>query len=115
MLNWTDKNSNTHISLKRCHHTQDCKSNKDYSMGFCIDNLKNVLPGEKCYYKPECITNLCYEHICCGYNDHQYCNPRKKYCNPNLSCILTYENMESAYRCSNLSDIEEECENNDHC
>ena len=115
MLNWTDKNGNTHISLKTCSNTQICKSNKDYSMGFCMDNLKNVLPGESCNFKPECITNLCYESVCLGYVEHDYCNPKKKDCNPNLSCRLNYENRELAYRCANLSDIEEPCENNDHC
>ena len=78
MLNWTDNNGNTHISLKKCHHTQICKPNKDDSMGFCLENLKNVLPGEKCNYISECITNLCYDHLCFGYREHEYCNPKKK-------------------------------------
>ena len=115
MLNWTDKNGNTHISLKICPNNKICKTNKDYSMGFCIDNLKNVLPGEKCNYRSECITNSCFNNICYGYGEHQYCNPKKKDCNPNLSCRLTYEFNELAYRCANLSKINTTCDINDHC
>ena len=115
MLNWTDKNGNTHISLKICPNNKICTTNKDNSMGFCIDNLKNVLPGEKCNYRSECITNFCYNNVCYGYGEHQYCNPKKKDCNPNLSCRLTYEFNELAYRCEKLSKINKKCNINDHC
>ena len=115
MLNWTDKIGNSHVSLKICPNSQICKTNKDNSMGFCIDNLKNVLPGEKCKYRSECITNLCIKNKCIGYREHQYCNLKKKDCNPNLSCRLTNENNEIAYRCANLSNINESCELNEHC
>ena len=115
MLNWTDKNGNTHISLKTCPIKKVCKPSKDYSMGFCMKNIKIVLPGEKCKYKSECITNICSKKKCKGIEEHKYCNPRKKACNNNLSCRLTYENNEMAYRCEKLSSSNEICEINDHC
>ena len=116
MLNWTDKNGNTHISLKTCPNTKICKTNRDKSMGFCIDNLKTVFAGEQCNYISECITNILdSNHYCIGIGEHLYCNPKKKDCNPKLSCRLTERNKEIAYRCANLSKINETCEINDHC
>ena len=115
MHNWTDKNGNTHVSLKICPDNKICKPNKDYTMGFCIDNLKNVLPGDKCDSISQCITNLCYNGICYGYGENKYCNPKKKDCNPNLSCRKSLKDKELAYRCEVISSIDGTCEVNDHC
>jgi hypothetical protein len=85
-------------------------------MGFCIPNLEPLLPGEECNYGSQCVTNLCYE-TCLGVVEHHYCNPRKKECNQNMSCRLSYdkEEKDTAYRCENISHINEECDNNDDC
>ena len=116
MLNWTDINGNTHISLKNCPSNKICKPNNDYSMGFCIPNLKHLLPGEKCNYGAQCVTNLC-SKTCVGSFENHYCNPRSKECNQNMTCRLNYDEevKDFAYRCANLSYINEDCDNNDDC
>ena len=116
MLNWTDRNGNTHISLKTCPSNKICKPNKDSSMGFCITNLKTVLPGERCSDLSQCVNNLCFE-TCQGFAENYYCDPKMKSCNQNLTCRIKYkeEENEIAYRCANLSNLNEECEKNEDC
>ena len=115
MSNWTDKNGNIHISLKKCPDNKICQPIKDYSMGFCMANLKYLYPGDACGYFTQCTSRYC-GNICYGDKENHYCNPKIKHCDQNLSCRKQIEegNM-TVYKCLNLSNINEECEKNDDC
>lgn len=115
MLNYTDKNGDTHILLKICQQNYICQPNRDYSMGFCIFNVKEVPPGNKCYYSAECSTRNCDNEVCLGYTENKYCNPEKTECNYNMTCRKTLEENRYVYKCLNISDIYEECDNNYDC
>ena len=114
MLNYTDKNGDTHILLKICPENKICQPSRDYSMGFCIFNVKELPPMSKCYYHSQCSTRSCSD-ICSGYYENQYCNPQKMECNNGLSCRKIFERNKFVYKCLNVSELNEECNNNDDC
>lgn len=116
MFNWTDKNGNTHISFKKCPDDKICQPIKDYSMGFCVSNFKFAYPGEECKRASQCSSKICQE-TCKGLDFKEYCIPKKKVCDFNLSCRKKFDEDEQriVYRCLNLSDINEDCEENDDC
>jgi len=115
MLNYTDKNGDTHILLKMCQENKICQPSRDYSMGFCIFNVKELSPMNKCYYPAQCSTRICGE-VCHGYVENKYCNPEKMECANNMNCRKTLEdNKRYVYKCLNVSEIYEECDNNNDC
>jgi hypothetical protein len=119
MLNWTDKNGNTHISFKTCPEGQICQTLEDKSMGFCYINIKTVYPGEKCYYISQCSSRKCINEYCLGFDFKEFCNPQKRECDQNLNCRKQYNESayfeKEIYRCSNLSNVGEECNENNDC
>ena len=117
MLNYTDKNGDTHILLKKCPENKICQPTRDYSMGFCIYNIKELPPGHYCYYSSECSTRICIDYICIGYGHNRYCNPDKKECGNHLTCKKTLDNKEKryVYKCLPVTKIYTTCENNDDC
>ena len=114
MLNYTDKNGDTHILLKMCQENKICQPSRDYSMGFCIFNVKELSPMNKCYYSAQCSTRVCSE-VCAGYIENKYCNPEKMECGNNMTCRKTFEDKRYVYKCLNVSEIYEECDNNNDC
>ena len=48
-INYTDIKSDTHILLKKCSENKICQQTLDYSMGFCIYNIKELI-AEHYYY-----------------------------------------------------------------
>ena len=117
MLNYTDKNGDTHILLKKCPENKICQPIRDYSMGFCVYNIKELSAGHYCYYSSECSSRLCLGNYCYGYTQNRYCNPYRKECDNNLSCRRTLEKREKryVYKCLPVSEIYDQCENNDDC
>lgn len=117
MLNYTDKNGDTHILLKQCPENKICQPTRDYSMGFCIYNIKELSPGHKCYYFSQCSTRYCLNNICQGYSINKYCNHDKMECDNRLTCKKTLEERENryVYKCQNVSELNEPCENNYEC
>ena len=114
MLNYTDNNGDTHILLKLCQDNKICQPSRDYSMGFCIFNVKELPPGNPCYYPSQCSTRFC-DEVCLGYKEDKYCNPEKMECNKNLTCRKTLEDNRYVYKCLNISELDEECDNNYDC
>ena len=114
MLNYTDKNGDTHILLKMCQENKICQPSRDYSMGFCILNVKELSTMNKCYYSAQCSTRVCSE-VCAGYIENKYCNPEKMECGNNMTCRKTFEDKRYVYKCLNVSEIYEECDNNNDC
>ena len=114
MLNYTDKNGDTHILLKICPENKICQPSRDYSMGFCIFNVKELSPMNACYYPAQCSTRSC-TGLCNGYIETQFCNPQKMECNNGLNCRKTLERNREVYKCLNVSELYEECDNNNDC
>ena len=114
MLKYTDKNGDTHILLKKCPENSICQPNRDYTMGFCIFNAKELPPMNKCYYSSQCSTRTCSE-VCQGYLENKYCNPSKMECNSGLNCRKIFEEYRYVYKCLNISQKNEQCENNNDC
>ena len=115
MLNYTDKNGDTHILLKICPENTICQAISDYSMGFCITNIKEVYPGDDCNYNSQCSTRDCSDSICYGFEENKYCNPNKMECKNNMSCRKIFEEYRYVYKCLNVSEEGEKCENNNEC
>ena len=114
MLNYTDNNGDTHILLKICPENTICQPNRDFSMGFCVFNAKELPPSNKCYYSSQCSIRICTE-LCQGYYENRYCTPEKLVCNSGLNCRKTYEENRYVYKCLKVSELNEECENNYDC
>ena len=114
MLNYTDNNGDTHILLKICPENTICQPNRDFSMGFCVFNAKELPPSNKCYYSSQCSIRICTE-LCQGYYEDRYCTPEKLVCNSGLNCRKTYEEYRYVYKCLKVSELNEECENNFDC
>ena len=118
MLNYTDKNGDTHILLKICPENKLCQPIRDYSMGFCVFNAKELPPKSECYYSAQCSTRICEGEdvgICIGYDEFKYCNPDKIECNHNMTCRKTIEENRYVYKCLNISFFGEQCENDNDC
>ena len=115
MLNYTDKNGDTHILLKICPQNKICQPTRDYTMGFCIINIKEVFPGYECHFSSQCSTRRCSSNICQGFEENKYCNPNKMECNNNMNCRKIFEEYRYVYKCLNVSEELEKCESNNDC
>ena len=114
MLNYTDKNGDTHILLKICPDNKICQPSKDYSMGFCVFNVRQLTPRSKCFYTAQCSTRIC-DEVCLGYGEDKYCNPEKMECDNNMTCRKTFEDNRYVYKCLNISGEGEKCDNSNEC
>lgn len=123
---WVDEFGIIHADLSDCGVNQYCQelTEKEViegnSIGVCIKNYKYLYSGDKCNKHFDCASHRCENNICFGFKYGALCEPKKYQCDNNLVCKKSieksaFDNNKTVYRCSNLSKINETCENDDEC
>lgn len=123
---WVDSFGNTRVDLKKCNPYYYCqiltnsKSITDETEGTCILNYRRKYHGDSCNNNPQCSSNFCKGGHCFGFSYKSLCSPNLFECQNNFVCKKfiepsSYDNEKTVYRCSNLSQIYERCENDYEC
>lgn len=124
MNKWIDQYGNTRIDLWICPKDYFCQilSNDEYdqSIGVCAHNYKKLLDQDECTVNSQCASLHCDEEICSGFWEGQACHPGSFQCKNNLVCrkgyiLYPYREYKEIYRCANLSNISESCNNDYEC
>lgn len=121
---WIDPYGNIRIDLWKCPKNKICqllsRKNDDNSIGVCSYNYKKLYHYDSCLYHTECSSLICSEGKCAGFIENDICNPGSFQCENNLVCrrrreFYPYKEGRDIYRCSNLSQYNETCENDNEC
>ena len=121
---WVDAYGNTRIDLWKCSSNKFCQilSRKDEnnSIGVCTLNYKKLYDQDYCSYNSECSSLYCSEKKCQGIGENELCHPGSFQCKNNLVCkkkseFYPYKEVKDIYRCHNLSQLNQTCENDNEC
>lgn len=122
---WVDIYGNVKVDLWKCKKNMYChlipkKYDEDNYIGVCTYNYKKLYDGDKCSMNSECSSMNCTYNKCVGFSIGEFCNPDNFQCANNLVCrsskeILPYGEFTKVYKCNNLSQVNETCENNHEC
>jgi hypothetical protein len=121
---WVDIYGNTRIDLWKCPTNKYCqilsRKDDDNSIGLCTFNFKRLYDKDYCSYHSDCSSLFCTDGKCQGIYEGGFCIPGKFQCMNNLVCrkkneIYPYGELKEVYKCSNLSKLNETCENDNEC
>ena len=122
---WVDPYGNTRIDLWRCPTNKYCqtlirKDDNINSIGICTYNYKKLYDRDFCSYNSECSSLYCTGGRCEGIYEGGLCSPGYFQCMNNLVCrkvneIYPYGEYKEIYKCTNLSQINETCINDNEC
>lgn len=121
---WIDIYGNTRIDLWKCPTNKICQilSRKEYdnSVGICTFNFKKLYDKDYCSYHSDCSSLFCNEGKCEGIYEGGLCVPGRFQCMNNLVCrkkneLYPYGEIKEIYRCGNLSQLNETCDNDNEC
>jgi len=121
---WIDVYGNTRMDLWQCPTNKYCqilstKVDND-SIGVCTFYYRKLYDGDSCSYHSECSSFSCEGGKCQGLLEGEFCHQGNFQCKNNLACrkqevFYPYGELKEVYRCSNLSNIDEFCENDNEC
>ena len=121
---WIDPYGNIRIDLWKCPKYKICqilsRKDEDNTIGVCSYNYKKLYHYDSCSYHTECSSLTCSEGKCTGFVENDLCIPGSFQCENNLVCkkrreFYPYQEVRDIYRCSNLSNYNETCENDNEC
>ena len=121
---WVDIYGNTRIDLWICPQNKYCqilsRRENDNSIGVCVYNYRKLYDQDYCSYNSQCASFYCISGKCEGLEEDFLCKPGIFQCKNNLVCkksleLFAYNEKKELYKCANLSQIDEMCDNSNEC